>query len=309
MTAPLPRLWCPLLTHYTPDGALDFDRMRAHLEHLRPHVPAYLIPGSTGDGWQLSDPDTDRLVAFARDAAAEGGLTLLVGALRPTLDGILDVVRRTDPDGIAGFTVCAPHGDLTQSEIEAALDTVLALGHPTALYQLPQITGNRIAPDTVARLAARHPNCFLFKDTSGEDTVALSGLVPDSVFLVRGAEGDYARWLAPDGPYDGFLLSTANSFPAELRAIVDDPVGARGLSERVSACVADAFAAVADVPVGNAFANANKAIDHVQAWGDRALAVSPPVLHGGARLPAEAIRRVAESLTRHGLHPDRGYRQ
>jgi hypothetical protein len=39
--------------------------------------------------------------------------------------------------------------------------------------------------------------------------------MPAGVTLLRGAEGDYAQWSkAHGGAYDGFLLSTANAFPA-----------------------------------------------------------------------------------------------
>ena len=51
----MPPLWCPLLTHYTREGALDHARMKAHLTHLAPHVRGFLIPGSTGDGWEMDD--------------------------------------------------------------------------------------------------------------------------------------------------------------------------------------------------------------------------------------------------------------
>jgi dihydrodipicolinate synthase/N-acetylneuraminate lyase len=30
----IPRLWCPLLTYYTDDDSIDFDRMSAHLKFL-----------------------------------------------------------------------------------------------------------------------------------------------------------------------------------------------------------------------------------------------------------------------------------
>ena len=71
---------------------------------------------------------------------------------------------------------------------------MLGLGYPIALYQLPQVTENEITPETVAELASRFPNFYLFKDTSGEDRVALADLDLQGVFLVRGAEGQYHQW-------------------------------------------------------------------------------------------------------------------
>ena len=42
----MPRLWCPLLTHYTEDDGLDKKRIGAHIRHFRPWVPAILAPGT-----------------------------------------------------------------------------------------------------------------------------------------------------------------------------------------------------------------------------------------------------------------------
>jgi hypothetical protein len=62
--------------------------------------------------------------------------------------------------------------------------------------------------------------------------------MPADVGLLRGAEGRYARWSkAHSGPYDGFLLSSANSFPAQLAAILDDHLP-RSVLEAVQASVA-----------------------------------------------------------------------
>ncbi len=324
-------MWCPLLTHYTGDGALDRTRITAHLAHLAPHVKGFLIPGSTGDGWEMNDREIRELLGVTLDVAEKLKLHVLVGVLK-TEDG---AVRQTILDTVAwlkdrahservedamaqgrvcGFTVCPPRGqNLSPAEIQLALGRVLGMGLPTALYQLPQITHNEISPAGLAELARQFPNFLWFKDTSGADRVALSGQDLRGVFLLRGAEGDYIRWLkGGGGGYDGLLLSTANCFARELHQIIQDvaagrlPV-ARELSDRVSRVVQEVFGHVAGVKQGNAFANANKAIDHFFAHGPGAANVAPPRLHAGSRLPVEAIHATGESLTRHGFMPAQGY--
>ena len=59
----IPTLWCPLITHYDRHGAIDQPRVAVHLRHLSPYVKGFLIPGSTGDGWELSDAETRRLAS------------------------------------------------------------------------------------------------------------------------------------------------------------------------------------------------------------------------------------------------------
>jgi dihydrodipicolinate synthase/N-acetylneuraminate lyase len=329
--AGVPLLWCPALTHYDSQGAIDGARIAAHLEHISPHVKGLLIPGSTGDGWELSEPEAMQLLEIAFDQVQRLKLNLLIGALKPDAEEALRMIRDTvdwikkrggEMDAnvslskarVSGFTVCPPRGkDLTQDEIQTGLELILKSGLPTALYQLPQVTQNEIGPELASDLAARFANFILLKDTSGVDRIASSGKDLSGVFVVRGMEGDYDRWLkAAGGPYDGFLLSTANCFGGELSQIISDAAAgrsdaARDLSARITSVVNEVFQAVVHLPTGNPFANANKAIDHCLAYGPNAAAAPLPRLHGGTLLPSEVIRAAAESLDRHGFARRKGY--
>src|SRR5262249_15437055 len=252
----VPALWCPLITHYGAGGAIDRRRTEAHLRHLGPHVSAFLIPGSTGDGWVLEPERNRQLIEMALDLAGPLNLKLLLGVLKfegkEAVESMLALAewlrqRTGEKDSLAaltkahvcGFTLCPPKGK-ADAEIEAALSAALETGLPIALYQLPQVTQNEISPELAARLASRFENFIFFKDTSGTDQVALSGQPLDGVFIVRGFEGNYARWLrAAGGPYQGFLLSTANCFARELHQLIEDVAGgrsehARELSEKLT---------------------------------------------------------------------------
>ena len=327
----IPPLWCPPLTHFEAARRIDLKRMEAHWAWMMPHVKGYLVPGSTGDGWDLDDAETETVVRFAIDLARKKGIALLLGALRKktadvtsVIDRYLDILGtltgKSDPlaaliaSGVGGFTVCPPAGkDLDQAAIGATLEIVLDRGLPVALYQLPQVTGNEMAPETFARLVSKYPNLILFKDSSGADGIALSGVDAQGVFLVRGAEGNYAKCLkAGGGAYDGFLLSTANSFPAGLLAVVEGIRGGRlGEANRISAAISgsvgEVFSLVGELPCGNAFTNANKAIEHFMAFGPGAARREGPMLHGGIRIPDSIIAAAGESLKRHGLMPEKGY--
>ena len=78
----IPRLWCPPLTHYTDAGALDRRRIEAHLRTLAPDAPGWLVPGSTGDGWELSREEIRALLDLVFAVAQEHGTHVLIGALR-----------------------------------------------------------------------------------------------------------------------------------------------------------------------------------------------------------------------------------
>jgi len=327
----IPALWCPPLTHYADDGTLDRERIAAHLATLAPHVKGMLVPGSTGEGWEMSDEEQRQLLDLVLDLARELGFQVLVGALRPDagdarrliadtlawLDDRADATESVDllvASHVCGFAFCAPGGaDRTQEEIADALGAILDLGLPSALYQLPQVTDNEFAPETAATLAERFSHLYLVKDSSGRDRVATSGLVPNDVFLVRGAEGDYIRWYkGARGPYDGFLLSTANCFAPQLAGMIADADAgrldaARAGSELVSRAIAGVFELVDDLPFGNRYTNANKAIDHFLAHGPSAADLAPPLLHSGERLPQAVIDATGRHLAQLGLLPSGGY--
>jgi dihydrodipicolinate synthase/N-acetylneuraminate lyase len=327
----IPRLWCPLLTHYRDDGTIDYERMSRHFDHIAPWVKGFLVPGSTGDGWALDDEQTLSVTDFAVRQARNHGIHLLLGVLRSDVRAMIRTVsamlgtnvRQSDPEKLAsslkaknvcGFTVCAPTGKmLAQSDIEAGLIEFLSLGMPTALYQLPQVTENEIAPETFARLVAQQANVVFFKDSSGQDRIAASAAGKGGVFMVRGAEGDYARWLKESGgPYDGFLLSTANCFARELAHLIerveaDDPGESEQISARLSAVVGEVFTLVQALPQGNPFTNANKAIDHFFAFGPNASAENGPMLHAGVRLPDAVIKATGAVLEKYLLMPETGY--
>jgi hypothetical protein len=305
--------------------------MEAHLAHVSTWVKGYLIPGSTGDGWELNDEETSLIVDFALGQALKHGLNVLLGVLKPSVEGMWGTIRSMlqkvhnftglhDPNEallsarVSGFTVCPPTGEsLPQEIISEGLSLILDMGLPTALYQLPQVTGNEISPETFARLAESYPNLIFFKDTSGADRIATSCKDTRGVFIVRGAEGDYDRWLKPAGGlYNGFLLSTANCFPSFLSNIIElidngDTERARLLSDKIAHAMDNVFALIHSVPQGNMFTNANKAIDHYMAHGPLASKKEGPMLHAGVRLPESIIAETGKILTYFDLMPSKGY--
>ncbi len=332
----IPTLWCPLITHYKAGKGFDEERMSAQIQHNAPYVQAFLAPGSTGDGWEMVPEERFELTELLLPLVEKIDGHLLLGILETgrgkAAKAVEMVAERYSPEktpGYAGVTVTAPKGStLTQEDISADLSAVLDQNVPTTLYQLPQITENVIGPKTVLELAQKYPNFYLFKDTSGEDEVAYSGIIPEDVLLVRGAEGDYAPHLKTlGGAYHGFLLSTANCFASQLSRIIElsglaasQGAGgahsidaseaaqeARSISETLSTVVESAFSTVSGLPFGNPFANANKSIDHIMAYGPSYASAEAPLTHSGKRIPDELLVTIAELLKRHDLFPNKGY--
>ncbi|MBV8458472.1 MAG: dihydrodipicolinate synthase family protein [Acetobacteraceae bacterium] len=321
-------LWVPLLTHYQPGGSaaeIDGERMAAHIKAIRPSVRQFLLAGSTGDGWEIDSEAFRAITALVRRADVFEGTHILFGVLRPTTDEVVDRAQELERDlaqngmpagEFIGLTVCPPVDPAATQDIilrhyEAVLERTAA---NIAVYQLPQVTGCRITPETMRRLA-RHKRIIMFKDTSGEDTVARAGELGD-VLLVRGAEGGYAESLRPAGPYDGWLLSTGNVFGSLLRRMIElhrsgQTGRATRLSEAMTGLVQALFDAAQIVSFGNAFSNVNRAADHLLAVGQHWRRVAPPLTASGNRIP-EALLAAAQdvlgclpALSQHGYLPAR----
>ncbi len=329
--AGIPKLLCPPLTHYTDEGGIDLKRMEAHLRHLSQWVRAYLIPGSTSDGWEMNEEEIRQVLAFDLDLAEKLDIQILIGVLRTEAEAarqsITDTVgwlkeragiesdgQITEKTRVCGFTVCPPKGkNLSQAQIYSALVPILELGMPIALYQLPQVTENEMSPETVAKLAAEFSNFYLLKDTSGGDKVALSALDLGGLCLVRGAEGDYCKWLrSVGGSYDGFLLGSANCFAEEISRIIENICSgnqnaAEELSASITGVVDEVFKCAARLGAGNLFSYSYKAIDYFFAYGPGAAEIAPPRIHSGERLEAEILKTAGETLARFRLMPSEGY--
>ncbi len=302
----VPKLWCPILTHFKAAREPDAERITQHLSELSPLVKGILVPGSTGEGWEMDDGDVRRLLNIVLPAAEAVGVKVLLGILKTDVKQVLAALAGISDwcqhPAVVGVTVCPPRGaELSQMDIGDSLRQVLSRGLATALYQLPQVTQNEISPETVAALAAEFPNFLLFKDTSGQDKVAQSGLDFSGVNFVRGSEqGGYAKWIrGAGGPYDGFLLSTANVLAPELSRVLEltdegDFQGAEKLSLDLEGLVSAIFGIVKDFSIGNAFANANKTLYHLRSNGQFGSKMQAPMLYCGERLPTEFLVRAFE---------------
>ena len=288
-------LWVPLLSHYRPSGRLDLDRMAEQVKFLRPNVRQFLLGGSTGDGWDLDDTAFEDLVRFAATPGLFGDQNkLLFGLLRPTTEEVVKRAailaralgicghpgrtrrgRRLSPDRRA----CQPGKNSGTLRGRARRDGVA--GRPLSIAAGHSLHARAGYRSSDREKPARHN----VQDSSGNDVVAKTGAVK-GIIALRGAEGHYAEALAPVGPYDGWLLSSGNSFPMALREMAEaldrgEEQKGKELSNRISKAVERLFGSVAGMKFGNVFSNANRSADHLLACGRNWRNAPPPRAHGG----------------------------
>lgn len=318
-------LWAPILTHYDQSAErLDRERTKAQVRHITPYVRQYLVAGTTGDGWEMSDAVLEDWIELATQSDVfSPDHQLLFGAFGETTDVVIDralaIERATKHSPLAatyaGLTVCAPVApDADQRQIVDHFDRILkATTSNIAIYQLPQVVKCEIAPETFAALAIGNDRIRYFKDTSGADEVVRAGKNTGTATLLRGAEGDYASHLkAAGGRYDGWLLSTANGFSRELRNIAQlVETGQIDCADRAShnltELVEQLFAAAQNLPSGNPFSNSNRAVDHLFAFGANWRDAPSARLVSGQALPSTFIADVAEIVSQNGVGTGEGY--
>ena len=106
----IPGLWCPLVTHFKSARQHDAERIRKQVQFLSPHVKGFLIAGSTGEGWQMSDSEIHALIDSILNSAQDTGLQILIGILKrnadDTIAGINAVASFLQHPAVVG--VCAP---------------------------------------------------------------------------------------------------------------------------------------------------------------------------------------------------------
>lgn len=117
--------------------------------------------------------------------------------------------------------------------------------------------------------------------------------------------------MKPNGAYDGWLLSTANGLAPQLRSIADkvasgDQNGATAESDAVSKLVASLFAAADGLPSGNPFSNANRAVDHILAYGTD-WRTAPAQIASGETLPEDFLATIETLLTGAEISTEDGY--
>jgi len=147
-------LWTPT----DPAEQLMVGALKTNLAFLkRQGIHGILALGSTGEFLRLEIAQRKRLVELA--IGCTDGLPVIVNVsdIRPSI--VSDLARFAKQAGASGIALMAPwfyplsQADLVEWFVRAAESTDL----PFFLYNFPERTGNRIAPETVAAIADRVP--------------------------------------------------------------------------------------------------------------------------------------------------------
>ncbi len=166
---PFRGLGIALVTPFTAEGAIDYPRLEALVNHVIDDGADFLcVLGTTAETPTLT-LDEKREVIKAIAVANGGRLPLLLGAGGNCTAGVIDYLKEEDLSAIDGVLIVAPYYNKpSQSGLIAHFKAVAqATDKPVVLYNVPSRTGVNIEASTTLQIARECPNVVAIKEASG----------------------------------------------------------------------------------------------------------------------------------------------
>lgn len=167
-------VFTPLVTPFNRSGGIDFSHFRENVKsYAGTGVAGIVIAGSTGEAPFLTEQERLKLVEAARDLVRPPQILIVSTGLESTLLTI-KLSREAIACGADAILVITPnYFKARMADATAQLGYYRAVAdrvrRPVIIYNIPQFTGIRMAPETIAALS-RHPNIVGLKESSGDLT-------------------------------------------------------------------------------------------------------------------------------------------
>jgi dihydrodipicolinate synthase/N-acetylneuraminate lyase len=161
----------PFPTPFTNEGEFDAGALRGNIARWNETgVRGYVALGSTGERVHLDEREYASVLEAARAAVPDTHL-LIAGAGQQSVRHSVSEIRRAAELGADAVLVITPHfyrPAMTQGALAAYYTAVAdSADVPVLLYSMPELTGVRIEPDTIAQLAG-HERIVGVKDSAGD---------------------------------------------------------------------------------------------------------------------------------------------
>ena len=185
-------LWIPLVTPFTPDGAVDHPALHRWVQHLAAQgVAGFVACGSTGEAAMLDAAEQASVLATTLAAAGNKPVLMGLSGVRPAAV-VAPAQQLAEPYAVAGWLVAAPtYVKPSQAGIVDYFHTVAsATALPLVAYDVPARTGVRIETATLLALAD-HPQIRAVKDCSADRAAAEALLADGRLALLGGNDDDH----------------------------------------------------------------------------------------------------------------------
>ena len=159
-----------LVTPFTPDGAIDEERMRALVERQIAGGVRLLVPcGTTGESATMTEEEDARVIGLTIEVT-RGRAKVIAGAGSNSTASAIEYSKRFRELGADAVLQVAPwYNKPTQEGLYAHFSAIAESipDLPIMLYNVPGRTSSNIAAQTTLRLANDHENIVAVKEASG----------------------------------------------------------------------------------------------------------------------------------------------
>ena len=163
----------PIVTPFTEEGKIDFDRLREMVEFLIGNGVHGLFPmGTTGEFYAVSDEEYREVLQTVKDQT-KGRVPVYGGASHITTRGVIRLLKICEEVGVDAVSVLTPMFiSQTQEELYQYYKIIAESTYlPIIMYNNKPKTNVTIEPTTAARLA-EIDNIIGVKDSTGDMTNA-----------------------------------------------------------------------------------------------------------------------------------------
>ena len=218
----------PFTTPFNPTEELDKEGLRRNIRKWNATgIVGYVALGSTGEQVNLDERECAQVIEIAREEIPHN-LEFIVGAGRQSTRATIAETKHASEAGADAVLVITPYfyrPAITQEALVTHFTAVAdASPVPVILYSMPDLTGIKIEPETIAQLSA-HPNIIGVKDSSAD--IAGFGktvtLVPKD-FAVLTGNGTVLHAALENGARGAILAvgCVAAALCLEIYRLVDD---------------------------------------------------------------------------------------
>ena len=226
MARPLSTFTCTV-TPFAPDGSLDCDAWRAHVDRLASvGMGLYVGSSSPGEGYALTAAETELVYGIAADTAAGRVSARAMGVETHTAAEYLDLVAMAEAAGLEAMQIyCVDSGHAntpTPGELEAYFRTVLEGSAIPCVLSSHIFSGYVVPLDVLDRLVGEYAPDKLFgvnvTNTDMTYVTRLADTVDGRCDVHVGGPMQALAILALGG--QGFLSGDGNIIPATCRQVV-----------------------------------------------------------------------------------------
>lgn len=204
----------PCITFFAPDGSIDSDRTRAHVDWLiAAGANGILGIGTCGEFYALELSERERLTHDLVEWA-HGRVPVYIGVMHTSTDIAIRLARAAEAAGATGVMSVPPYySSPPEREVLTYFrDLAEAVNIPLIVYNNPGASGVSISVPSLAKLA-EEGTAQIIKESHGDPARIhdLRLMVPESTRVVYGE--DYGAFEAIMGGADGWVAGVGNFMP------------------------------------------------------------------------------------------------